>query len=160
MRNFIFRTIVFLLFTFFGNCIGHAQTQRLVIWQRTGEKVYYDLAENPRTTFEEGNIVITTSGLSITYPREKVLRYTYEIQSTGVESDETFAPVRVSQQGNDLIFDNLQESTLIQIFTTDGKLMVTQKVADNHSVKISLATYPVGIYLVKVNDATYKMMKR
>lgn len=160
MRKILFRTSFALLFMLVGNGISCAQTQRLVVWQKNGEKVYYDLEERPKTTFGEGCIVITTTSMSITYPLEQVLRYTYELQSTGVESTENAKPIRVSQQGNDLVIENLRQGTPVQIFSTDGKLLATQTVADERPLTISLATYPSGVYIVKANDVTYKMMKR
>ncbi len=42
-----------------GN-IAQTATQRLVVWQKSGEKVYFDISELPETTFEDGQLVITT----------------------------------------------------------------------------------------------------
>ena len=59
-------------------------TQRLVVWQKSGEKVYFDLAEEPETTFEDGKLVITTTKTTVFYQLENVLRYTYEGPMTGI----------------------------------------------------------------------------
>ena len=54
------------------------ETQRLVVWQKSGQKVYINLTEEPETTFEGGNLVIRTSRTTVSYPLTNVLRYTYE----------------------------------------------------------------------------------
>ena len=42
-----------------------AQTQRLVVWQKDGEKVVFDLSERPKTVFEGTDIVISTSTMTV-----------------------------------------------------------------------------------------------
>ena len=51
------------------NC--HAQ-QRLIVWQMNGEKNYYDLADQPKTTFAGTDMVITTTNVTVTYPINKI----------------------------------------------------------------------------------------
>ena len=49
------------LFVWSIGAIAQDATQRLVVWQKSGEKVYFDLAEEPETTFEGTQLVIKTS---------------------------------------------------------------------------------------------------
>ena len=52
---------------------------RLVVWQKGGEKVYFQLADLPETTFEDGQLVIKCEGqAAVYYQLENILRYTYE----------------------------------------------------------------------------------
>ena len=60
-------------------------TQRMVVWQRSGEKVYFDLTEEPETTFENGKLVIKTTKTTVYYLLENVLRYTFEGVSTAID---------------------------------------------------------------------------
>ncbi len=152
-------TILLLMFLFWGNML-YAQSQMLVVWHKNGQKIYYDLAENPKTTFSGTEIVITTNDISISYPLEQVLRYTYELQTSDIDNIDRPKPTRVSQNGNRLVFENLEAGTEIQLFSTDGKLLAAQTANGSHAVTVSLASYPPGVYVVKANGATYKMMKR
>ena len=58
-----------------------AQTikQQLVVWQKNGDKVRYDLAELPETSFENGLLIITTSKTTEKYQLANILRYTYAV---------------------------------------------------------------------------------
>lgn len=152
------RTIM--LAAFFVSTTTYAQTQRLVVWHKDGQKTYYDLAENPKTTFSESDIVITTSSITISYPLDQVLRYTYDLQTSGIENVNLTKPVRVLQNGNEIVFENLKTNANIQVFSTEGKLLATQVADGRRTITVSLASYPAGVYIVKANGATYKMMKR
>ena len=47
-----------LLFCFAATAMwAQAATKRLVLWQKSGEKVYFDLNDMPETTFENGLFV-------------------------------------------------------------------------------------------------------
>lgn len=138
---------------------GQAQ-QYLVVWQKSGEKVYFDLTERPRTTFEGSNLVITTTTLTVSYPLEQVLRYTYELPPSGINNVNLSKLVRISHRDNVLYLENLKPGTRIQLFTADGKMIATQQADGTQTITISLAQRPAGVYIVKANDVTYKMMKQ
>ena len=143
--------------------VGHneyAQSQQLVVWMKSGEKVYYDLEEQPKTTFSGSNVVITTNTIEVAYPLEQVLRYTYENLASDIETLLTDKEVYVSRQGDVITFQNLHSAQPIQLFSADGKLLKTYDVNHHPSASISLSAYPTGLYIVNVNGVTYKMMKR
>ena len=136
------------------------QGQCLVIWHADGHKTYYELAELPKTTFTKHDIVITAGDVSVTYPRREVLRYTYETDVTGIVSVTHSGIVRVGQQGDDLMFQNLPAGSQIRMFAADGKHVATITADGGSAVRVSLSAYPSGVYIVKANDATYKVIRR
>lgn len=135
--------------------------QRLVVWQKNGEKVYFNLTEEPETTFEDGKLVITTSKTTVYYQLANVLRYTYEGDITDVINS-PLSPGRVHfKQGKDqMAFEGLAEGTKIEIYNLDGRLLQTMTARKAQQTTISLANRPNGTYLVKVGDVTYKFLKR
>ena len=81
--------ILIILFVWSIGNIAQTVTQQLVVWQKSGEKVYFDLAEEPRTTFENGLLVITTNSVQTSYQRSNIVRYTFE----GVEKQAVWLPL-------------------------------------------------------------------
>ena len=136
-------------------------TQRLVVWQKNGEKVYYDLAEEPETTFENGMLVIKTTRTTVYYQLANVLRYTYEGNITDVDGIQLHPGEMRFMQGKDqMAFDGLPNGQDISVYSLDGKLLKTQTSHSGQQTVISLASYPTGTYIVKVGDATYKFQKQ
>ena len=61
-------------------------TQRLVVWQKSGEKTYIDLTDEPETTFEDSKLVIKTKTTTIDFHLSNIQRYTYEGTMTAIEA--------------------------------------------------------------------------
>ena len=152
--------ILFASLLFIAGYNEYALSQQLVVWMKNGEKVYYNLKEYPKTTFSGSNVVITTNTMEVAYPLEQVLRYTYENLASDIEALLTDKEVYVSREGDVITFQNLHSAQPIQVFSIDGKLLETHSVNDKQSTSLSLNAYPTGVYIVKVNGTTYKMMKR
>lgn len=133
---------------------------RLIVWAKDGTKTYFDLAENPKTTFKDNDLVITCESMTVSYPLEQVIRYTYELVSTGVDNISLEKAVCISQCNDALTLKNLKPGTNVSLYTVDGKLVMAHITGDSRSVTISLSERPKGMYIVKANDVTYKIMKR
>ena len=142
-------------------CAQNDATQRLVVWQRSGEKVYFDLTEEPETTFENGKLVIKTTKTTVYYLLENVLRYTYEGVSTAIDGLKLKpGEVRFLQGKDYMSFEGLGEGTSLELYSTDGKKLSTMHANGGQRTTLSLAGHPAGTYIVKVGDATFKFLKR
>ena len=138
------------------------ETQRLVVWQKGGQKVYFKLTEEPETTFEGGNLVIRTSRTTVSYPLTNVLRYTYEGGTITDVGDVKMRPgeVRFLQNAEQMAFDGLQDGTILEVYTLDGVKIKTVKAQGGQRTVVSLADQVAGTYIVKAGEATYKFLKR
>ena len=136
-------------------------TQRLVVWQKSGEKVYFDLNEEPETTFEGTQLVIKTNTTTVYYQLENVLRYTYEGTMTAIDGPKLKpGEVRFLQGTDQMAFDGLPDGTTLEVYSLDGKKLFTKQALGGQRTVLSLASHPAGTYIVKVGDTTYKFMKR
>jgi hypothetical protein len=75
-ENKMKRTVLFLIIAVFS-LTTQADDSKLLVWQADGKIVAFSLDEEPVTTYSEGNLVITTTSKTITYPLEQVRKYTY-----------------------------------------------------------------------------------
>ena len=140
---------------------AQADSQRLVVWQKSGEKVYFDLNEEPETTFEGTQLVIKTNTTTVYYQLENVLRYTYEGAMTAIEGPKLRpGEVRFMQGSDQMAFDGLPDGTTLEVYSLDGKKLFTKQALGGQRTVLSLASQPAGTYIVKVGDATYKFMKK
>ena len=136
-------------------------TQQLVVWLKNGQKIRHDLADKPETRFNAGYLMLTTSKVSVSYPLTDVLRYTFE-GNIPVVSVQDIKPgeIRFRQSTDEMCFDGLAAGTVLEVYSSDGKLLRTQKAAKGKTAVVSLKGQPAGLYMVKIGDATYKFVKR
>lgn len=153
MRKFL---TLFFLFVFAHFMM--ADDMILQIWQSDGKVVNIDLNEQPVTTYLDGNLIITTTNTVITYPLEKVAKYTY-VTADGISNLENLR-TKFSRDGETLIFTGLEQGTEISVYASSGQMMLRTKAGHQAKTTVSVSDLPPGVYLVKVNSITYKITKR
>ena len=138
-----------------------AQTSpQLVVWQKSGEKVYFELNEMPETTFENGLLVIKTSNASVQYQLENIMRYTYEgVVATGIDLKGSERAVIISKDGDSVTMRNLRNGTTVNVYSANGMLIEQCKATANQPLTISVGQRPAGVYIVKSETETIKLMK-
>ena len=136
------------------------------VWRKTiivttldGTTMEYLIDTDTKVKIEKPNLVIETEGVVLNYELEKMaqVRYGKRLVPTdinGVTAEEQ--PFKWEDET--VFFGRLPDNTLIEVFTTDGKLVVSRKCSGN--TQLPLTTLANGVYLVKVNDATCKIVKR
>lgn len=96
-------------------------TPRLVVWQKSGEKTYFELNEMPETTFEDGMLVIRSSKTTAYYQMDKILRYTYEGVGTSItDLQPSEHAVIIAKDGDGVTFRNLPEGTAVSLYSAGG----------------------------------------
>lgn len=134
---------------------------RLVVWLKTGEKVVYELAEAPKTTFSGTQLIISTNKVTVPYDRKSVLRYTYEdVTYNGIDLQPGERRVQVNREGDEVTFRGLQAGTVAYVYTAGGTLVEQTSVTDSLPLTITLKNRPNGVYIVKAGTETIKVMKK
>ena len=133
--------------------------QRLVIWQKDGSKVSFNLDEQPKTTFTADNLVITTATSTLNYPLVKVQRYTYEGGTLSVHELKSEGIV-ISHEGDNIIAKGLAIGSTVAIYRIDGTQLLTKCSDASDRVMLSLGSLPSGVYMIKAGEITYKFLKR
>lgn len=152
--------LVFILLLLpFSMVIAEDADSRLVVWRTDGSKIVYSLSEQPKTTFTSEGVVITTNTVSVTYPLTQIVKYTYEDIASGIESVTNDGRILVSQDGYNFKFSNLKENTLVQVYSVNGSLISTHK-SEGKQISISLRDHANGVYIIKVGDTSYKVIKK
>ena len=135
----------------------HAQT--LVIIQQDNSKVYYDLDEEPLTTFTPDDLVIMTQSTTISYPLNSIKQFVYEKGAVGIE-EVSRDGVCISQDGNSIVVTGLPSGKSVVLYSTDGYQIAKQVSDGSQRTVLSLSQLPVGVYIVKADTITYKTTKR
>ena len=134
---------------------------KLVVWLKSGNKVTYELADAPVTTFSGSQLIIRTNKVTISYERKNVLRYTYEdVVTKGIELMPGERRVEINRDGDEIVFRGLQVGGTASIYAVNGTLIEQCEVTDSRPLTISLKNRPNGVYIVKAGTETIKVMKR
>lgn len=132
----------------------------LVVWAKVGTKVAYALAEKPKVTFTETDLVITAKGVEVTYSLENMARLTYEDNTltaiTNLQTDES--TFKLDEES--LLFPALKVKSTVSVYSLNGALVFNKTVHQNGEYAFPLSNLNAGVYMVNVNGITYKIVKR
>ena len=132
----------------------------LVVWAKDGTKVAYALAEKPKVTFTETDLVITAKGVEVNYSLEYMARFTYEANdgSTIINLQTDESPFKFT--GESLLFPALKASSTVSVYSLNGALVFKKTIRQNGEYAFPLSNLATGVYMINVNGLTYKIVKR
>ena len=138
-----------------------ADGSKLAVWLKSGDKVVYELADVPVTTFSGSQLIIRTNKVTIPYERKDVLRYTYEdVVYLGIDLQPGERQVQVNREGDEITFRGLPDGTVASVYTVNGTLVGQFKATAGQPLTVSLQNRPHGVYIVKAATETIKLMKQ
>ena len=135
--------------------------QKLVVHLRSGEKVMFVLDEEPVTTFDGGQLVLTTSKTRVIYNLENVQKYTHEGVATGLDSPKLKkGDILVRQNNEMMMIEGLPADMQVDVYSADGKLILSKKASAGQATMLSLIGQPSGIYIVNAGSVSFKFVKQ
>ena len=141
--------------------MAQSDSPKLVVWQKNGDKVVFDLDKLPETTFGGGVLTIKTTTATVSYQLSNILRYTYEnVKETGVETLPADRSIKINERGDEVVFRNLKPGTMVSLYDLRGQLLEQRKAESLNPLTISVQNRPCGVYIVKSDNETIKLMKR
>lgn len=133
----------------------------LVVWAKDGTKVSYALNEQPKITFTEECLLITTTKVEVSYKLAQMARFTYENTDVNAIIDVNGKTVNpFTFNGDVLLFPASDKDCSVNVYSIDGKLVTNCIVRAGNTLSVSLASFTDGVYVIRVNGLTYKVLKR
>ena len=154
------KLLLVLLSCFSLSAMADEPKTQLVVWAKDGTQVAYALAEKPKVTFTETDLVITANGVEVNYTLENMARFTYEDNTataiTNLQTDESTFKL----DDESLLFPALKANSTVSVYSLNGTLIFKKTVRQNGEYAFPLSNLNAGVYMVNVNGLTYKIVKR
>lgn len=131
----------------------------LILLLKDGTTQTFELATQPVITVAGTELKILANNADVSIPLTDVVRYTFQKRTTGIDEVDTNQEV-IDYKDGVLTLSGLEAGTPISLYTIDGRLLQAHTVADDGTFRQSLASLRQGVYVVKVNHKSYKIMKR
>lgn len=126
--------------------IGAKAQNTLNVYQKDGTLLCFSFADKPITLFVDDDVVVKTDKQILSFPFSSIDRYTFE---------DGLAPAGVlSIQSAD------SSSGSISIYDMSGRLLKTINPSSDSSAEIQTSDLPLGTYIIKSKNTTYKFQKK
>ena len=165
MKMMTAATVLLVMLMIFSLSVAAQQTDG--VWRTTiiiktldGGKAEYLIDKDTKVSIEQPNLVIETDGMVLSYVLENMNQVSYgrKFISSGISSPALDEGNPVSMEKEMLFLSGLSENTLVDVYNADGKIMMSQRYSG--SAQVSLHMLPAGIYFVRFNNETYKILKK
>lgn len=138
--------------------IAKAEQKMLVITAMDGTQSKYLLEGTPQVRIEKPYLIVSNGTASIGFPLEKLQHMHYEKATDEATAIEEVKVLDEKAGREHIDFSNLPADAKVSIYTLDGKLVQAFR-PNGRALSLPLDALQSGIYLVKVNDVTYKIQK-
>ena len=132
----------------------------LIVQTKDGAETAFFLKDQPQVKFEGNNLKVTYSSGEATFALADMLRFTFDKRSSSGINETVVDPTQVAFQDDVLVISQLKANSSVYIYAVDGKLIRQLDAHRAGTYRLNLSELPVGLYLVKADNVTYKIMKR
>lgn len=139
-----------------------AEKTHLVITAKDGTQVAFALQEQPKVTFVESELQLKTTNLDVSYSLVNMVNFKYEkrdIIPSSVINLQGQESVYLLEEDY-IVFPFLAKDTEVSLYTINGIMIFSKKVNQSGEYLFPLSHLRSAIYVLKVNDLTYKIIKR
>lgn len=130
----------------------------LVVWQKSGSVATYLLKTHPCIKYKDGIFRVVSDEVEIVYSVEHVRKFTLNDADDLDDGIETLA--ESDEQPHSFSLDKARPGSIVSIYEANGRNLGTYTVGADGQMRYSLDNYPAGIYLIKSESTTIKIIKK
>ena len=156
-------TILSLLFAFAVTSVWAADKQNtLIVLTKNNVMHQFVLADKPKVTFEGNQLKVTCekASASASFNLSDIIRFTYEGKDAAGIDELTVDPAEISMEGGTLVISQMKANSTVNVYSMDGKLVRQLTAQRAGTYRLSLSSFPAGVYLVKADNTTFKITKQ
>lgn len=131
----------------------------IVVWQRNGAKTEFSFKQNPKTSYNGNNFVISTDDQEVSFNVLTLQKVTFILDSdSGIKDVKVDAKFRFHDNVIDV--SGAAPGSLLRIFSIKGNLCGKFIVDNDGRISVDLGSYTSGVYIINLGKASYKVIKR
>ena len=138
--------------------IANAQSQILVLWHADGSSTDVDLYTEPKVTFTDSTLLITSTVLDIMYAADEIIRFTFKGKGTGIDVPKSEADFW--QENDRIVFHKIVSADRVAIYRPDGIQIPVHLTIECDDTVLPLSSLPRGTYIINVNGRTSKFIRK
>lgn len=131
-----------------------------IVWTASGGKVSFPLKEHPTLTFNDTEIILTTTKTSVEYDKTDVVKFTLGNNTGTSVSSMLHDDTRIMRKDDVILLEHFSPFAPIRIYSISGYVVYNGKMSAEGSMSLSVSDYPSGTYILRAEKSTYKIIKK
>lgn len=132
----------------------------LVVESAGGETIAIALSQKPVIATQSDGYKLTYGESAAEFTWSELKKLTLEETEPTATAVKDVKNASLKLVPGEVAISGAQAGTLAQVFTVGGRQVLSERVADNGTVTLSTAGLPAGIYIIKTNKSTFKIVKK
>lgn len=134
-----------------------SQENVLVVWQKDGARVVFNLSEKPRVAWEADVVRVESDAAHAEFDIEDIRKMTYDLPNPDAIRPVAQAGMPFRMADRSITFIPSDKDMNVMVVSINGQVVKKQTVHRNEYTTVSLADLTRGVYLISVNGVTYKI---
>ena len=139
--------------------VSAIELNALILHMKSGKQVTCFLKEQPKVSFVENDLIINTDFGETCYQVGDIVKFTYSYVDPNHIDDILASNICFNFDGQTLSAKNLEPSSNVSIFSIDGILLRSAKVADNGEISVDIPLTSDRVIIVKTSELNFKVRK-
>ena len=139
--------------------VSAIELNALILHMKSGKQVTCFLKEQPKVSFVENDLIINTDFGETCYQVGDIVKFTYSYVDPNHIDDILASNICFNFDGQTLSAKNLEPSSNVSIFSIDGILLRSAKVADNGEISVDIPLTSGSVIIVKTSEVNFKVRK-
>ena len=139
--------------------VSAIELNALILHMKSGKQVTCFLKEQPKVSFVENDLIINTDFGETCYQVGDIVKLTYSYVDPNHIDDILASNICFNFDGQTLSAKNLEPSSNVSIFSIDGILLRSAKVADNGEISVDIPLTSGSVIIVKTSELNFKVRK-
>ena len=133
----------------------------LTIHQKDGQQFSFGLADKPVITYTETDFVLKTTKTEVQFPLATLAKFSFTDVEDAVISIKSDGKTAMLELDNYMVsLTGAKPDVAVTLIGPDGKVVGTYKTDADGSVTFSIADLPQGVYIIKSENLTCKILKK
>lgn len=139
----------------------------LFVWLTDGRYDRYSFGDKPKITYEDGEIVVCTHSGECRYSNEVVHKITLSdnespdpIKVPEITMKEMEDKDSMTRDGDSVLMQGMTPGSLLHIYSLNGQLIRILTASEEGTISFTLSDLSAGVYILKTETITYKIIKR
>lgn len=136
----------------------------LVVSMDDNSESRFALADAPRITFSNGDLLVECQGSTLSFALDAVKDYHFAVDNvpTGIKTTTTAtdADTKPVISLGKATFNGLRQGDIVAVYAMDGNLIATSRAGNDGQIVVDLSSLPTGIYILKAPNKSYKIQNR
>ena len=134
--------------------------ETLVLWHANGKTTEISLSKKPQIQFAPDKVLVKGAGINFEYPLSDIVKFTYKKEDIINDIDNPTNQADFTRDNERIVFTGIKSTDEVALYKLNGSRVDIQLKAVDDSLVLPLNSIPQGIYLLRINNQTFKIIKK